>query len=52
MAAKHHNPAVPLAVLREIVEWKQGGATMDDVVARLRLRTVPHGHTTHTWTSG
>ena len=52
VTAEHHNPAIPLAMLMEIVEWKESGATMDDVVNRQRLRTVPPGYTPHPWTSG
>lgn len=52
VVAEHHNPAVPVSVLREIHEWKSQGATMDDVADHLRLRTVPPGYFPHTWHPG
>ena len=39
-------------VLSEIFAWKQEGATLDDVVTRLRVRTVPSGYTIHNWIDG
>jgi len=38
------NPAVRSDVLSEIFAWKQEGATLDDVVTRLRVHTVPSGY--------
>ena len=52
VVAQKHNPAVPLAVLEEIVRWKEEGATMNDAIDRLRLRCVPPGYTPHPWTPG
>ena len=52
IGAEHHNPAVPSDVLKEIWEWKQQGATLEDVIDRLRSRTVPPGYEPHPWTHG
>ena len=46
------NPAVKHNLLTEILSWNQEGTTIDDVVARLRIRTVPPGHTIHNWIDG
>ncbi|XP_065917202.1 uncharacterized protein [Dysidea avara] len=32
--------------------WYSEGATTDDVIERLRLRTVPSGYAIHSWTEG
>lgn len=50
--AKYHNPAVPTTVLQEIVLWKAMGVSMDDIVDRLRTRTVPSGYALCMWTPG
>ena len=52
IGAEHHNPAVSSDVLKEIWEWKQQGATLEDVIDRLRSRTVPPGYVPHPWTHG
>ena len=31
------------------MEWKKSGATEDDIIGRLRIRTVPNGYPTHRW---
>ena len=49
ITAKKPNPAVPVATLKEIMEWKKSGATEDDIIGRLRIRTVPNGYPTHRW---
>ena len=46
------NPAVTVGLLSEIKSWYAEGATVNDVVERLRLRTVPCGYTIHSWTEG
>ena len=43
------NPAVTVGLLKS---WYAEGATVNDVVERLRLRTVPCGYTIHSWTEG
>lgn len=47
-----HNPAVSTLLIDEIYEWMEEGCTMDDVVTRLRARTVPRGYEFHTWIKG
>jgi len=46
------NPAVPQHIISEIHTWTRCGATMQDVVDRLRPRTVPPGYVFHTWKAG
>ena len=46
------NPAVTVGLLSEIKSWYAEVATVNDVVERLRLRTVPCGYTIHSWTEG
>ena len=45
------NPVVPQHILSEIHNWREHGATMQDV-ERLRPRTVPPGYVFHTWKAG
>ena len=46
------NNAVSQELLAQIHGWITAGATMDDVIERLRLRTVPTGYAIHNWTNG
>lgn len=46
------NPAITPGLLSEIKSWYEEGATVDDVVERLRLRMVPPGYTIHSWIEG
>lgn len=46
------NPAVSTDLLHEIQHWQSEGATTDDVLARLRQRTVPTGYCVHTFVPG
>jgi len=46
------NPAVDISLLREILSWTREGASCDDVIERLRVRTVPSGYTYHNWIDG
>jgi len=39
-------------LLREVLSWKRGGASFDDIVERLRIRTVPSGYVPHNWIEG
>ena len=43
---------VPSALLKDILLWKLEGCSNDDVVARLRQRTVPKGYQFHPWIAG
>ena len=40
------------SLLKEVAAWLEEGCTMKDVVVRLRQRTVPAGHSYHSWTVG
>ena len=46
------NPAVSADLSKEIQQWKEQGATIDDIITRLRLRTVPTSYSAHTWQQG
>ena len=46
------NPAISIKSLDEIKKWYAEGATIDDVIERLRLKTVPPGYSIHSWTEG
>ena len=52
ISAEVPNPAVSPKILKNILQWQRDGATMDDVLMRLRLHTVPTGYTPHNWHSG
>ena len=52
VTAVHYNPAVPESVLSEIRQWTSDGAHRDDIVDRLRRRTVPPGYEYHLWSPG
>ena len=49
IVATEQNPAVSAELLAEIFQWREAGATEDDVIERLRMRTVPPGYTPHLW---
>ena len=48
------NSAVSRQLLKEIQSWKNEGASTDDVITRLRMRTGPPGYvgTIHNWCDG
>ena len=54
VVARVRNPAINSELLQEVYKWNMEGATMDDVIERLRLRTVPSKYTgsIHSWTDG
>ena len=52
VTAIHPDPAVPKEMLGEIAGWKRSGLTDDDVIDRLRVRTVPAGYPIHPWSPG
>ena len=52
VVAEHHNPAVPEAVLREILQLTAQGTAMEDIIDLLRCRTVPTGYIPHLWHPG
>jgi len=43
---------IPQSVLREIWSMRRQGISFEDIVERLRPRTVPSGYTYHNWTPG
>jgi len=52
VTARIHNDAVHIDLLNQIYGWVTAGATQDDIIERLRLKTVPTGYNIHTWTQG
>ena len=50
--AELDNPAVPQCILNEIQGWKEQGVSIQDIVQRLRPRTVPSGYVFHNWRAG
>jgi hypothetical protein len=52
VTAVNYNPAVPVSVLNEILQWTSDGALRNEVIDRLRCRTVPHGYKPHSWSPG
>ena len=52
MVAEKPNPAVPLDVLQSIYLWLSHDVTFDDIIDRLRPRTVPSGYTYSNWKTG
>ena len=45
-------PCVTPSLLDEIASWKNAGASLKDVVDRLRVRCVPSGYTPMPWSQG
>lgn len=52
VVAECYNAAVTTSLLVEIQDWMCNGATMSDVIDRLRPRTVPTGYTPYSWHIG
>lgn len=50
--ARVPNPAVSSELLSEVFSWNQEGSGIEDVMARLRMRTVPSGYRIHNWIDG
>lgn len=46
------SPAVQINTLKQIMEWQKGGAEEEDIVDRLRARTVPPGFVPNSWIPG
>ena len=46
------NAAISKDLLLEIQQWQTKGASEDDVISRLRTRTVPPGYLIHPWKKG
>ena len=51
LVAEEPNPAVPQEVLKEVWQLKQE-VSLEDIVSRLRARTVPSGYSFHPWKRG
>ena len=52
VTAELPNDAISETTLRMILDWKMTGATMDEIIDRLRSQTVPRGYPIHEWTPG
>ena len=52
ITAAYPNPAVPVGVLKQIMQWEAEGASRTDIIDRLRCKTVPKGHSPHSWSDG
>lgn len=52
LTAKRKNPAVPKSLIHNVHQWMLEGASVTDVIIRLRQHTVPHGYSSHTWVAG
>lgn len=53
ITAEKLNSAVPPALLCEVLLWRtEQDLSWDDVISRLRLRTVPAGYPCHAWKAG
>lgn len=51
IVAKRFNPALSKTI-KEVWAWKEQDISEDDVIDRLRARTVPSGYPTHPWRKG
>lgn len=49
VVGEEDNCVVPREVLCEVLLLKKNGVTMEDIVSRLRCRTVPSGYSLHCW---
>lgn len=52
VVGKEPNDAVPVDVLKTILEWKREGVDMNDNIDRLQVQTVPAGCPIHPWIPG
>ena len=52
LKANKESNIVPQHMLLEIILWRAEGAGDEDVIARLKQRTVPNGYAIHTWQPG
>ena len=48
MTAAVPNPAVSCDILKEIWKWKDEGFSQEDIIIKLRIKTVPAGYEYHT----
>ena len=52
VTAEFPDPAVSTSLLLQILQWKEEGATEEDIHCRLRCHTVPDGYSYTTWKPG
>lgn len=52
ITAKESNLCVSSDLLSEVWKWKEDGVCADDIISRLRCRTVPSGYAIHNWKDG
>ena len=52
ITAEIPNPAVSGVILRDIQRSKEEKCSEEDIITRLRLRTIPAGYNYHTWHPG
>ena len=52
MTAEVPNPAVSHDILKQIWKWKQESCSEEDVIVKLRIKTVPAGYEYHMWHPG
>ena len=46
------NPAVTEEVLKSVYSWMMEGTIREDIIIRLRQKTVPSGISYHYWSQG
>ena len=49
LVAEDPKSVMPSKVLKEISGLKTSGVSIDDIISRLRCRTVPSGYPIHRW---
>ena len=52
VTAKVKNPAVTEEVLKSVYSWMMEGTIREDIIIRLRQKTVPSGNSYHYWSQG
>lgn len=51
-SAENSESPLPCDILQEVFQWKKSGLSIEDIISRLRPRTVPAGYSFHKWKSG
>ena len=52
VSAEQQESPLPVDILEEVMELKMKGVSLEDIISRLRPRTVPNGYPFHTWKQG
>ena len=52
VTAKVKNPAVTEEVLKSVYSWMMEGTIREDIIIRLRQKTVPSGNSYYYWSQG